>query len=70
MWRKCIYRYCSYKYTDMQALKYKRIFCTYMYMRNVKYEISVIKNVTVISIFDTDVLTIVTDTARCNASVI
>lgn len=39
-------------------------------MRNVKYEISVIKNVTVISIFDTDVLTIVTDTGRCNASVI
>lgn len=41
-----------------------------MYMRDVKYELSVIKNVTVISIFDTDVLINVTDTGRCNTNVI
>lgn len=38
-------------------------------MRNVKYEVSVIKNVTVISLFDTGIDNC-TDTGRCNASVI
>lgn len=39
-------------------------------MRDVKYELSVIKNVTVLCIFDTDVLINVTDTGRCNTNVI
>lgn len=41
-----------------------------MYMRNVKYEVSVIKNVSVISIFDTGLLTIVTDKGRSDTNVI
>lgn len=39
-------------------------------MRDVKYELCVINNVTVISIFDTDVLINVTDIGRCNTNVI
>lgn len=46
-----------------------------MYMRNVKYEVSVIKNVTVTTFKYiwhslTGVLTIVIDTGRCSANVI
>lgn len=39
-------------------------------MRDVKYELSVIKNVIVISIFDIDVLINVIDIGRCNINVI